>query len=153
MNNNIAFHILSVIIAGFLVAVSCTGAKTAAPSANSTPVSTPSSQSGTTTSDASQINVPAVDKTKLPVIQFSVAPTSIAPGGSATLTWNVTNATSVTIDHGVGPVSGSGTKKVSPTAPTTYKLIASNDAGASVKLVSLAVTQPGTTTPAAKPSK
>jgi hypothetical protein len=134
----------SLLIAGFgllliLAVSSCAGA-----SSNSTATSAPpsgTSPSATTGTEEPTINVPVIDKAKLPVIQFSVSPPTISPGGAAVLTWSVTNATSVTIDHGVGAVSASGTRNVSPTAPTTYKLTAGNDTGSSVKTVSLAVVQ------------
>jgi subtilase family serine protease len=62
-----------------------------------------------------------------PVISsFSAAPTSIAAGSTSTLTWNVSNATAVTISHGVGSVALSGSSVVSPAASTTYTLTAAN---------------------------
>jgi hypothetical protein len=61
---------------------------------------------------------------------FTANPTTIHTGGSATLAWNVSNATSLTIDNGVGAVTGaSGTKSVSPTQTTTYTLTATNATG------------------------
>jgi len=50
-------------------------------------------------------------------------------GGSTTLGWSVSNATSVTIDNGVGSVSSAGTTVVSPAASTNYTLTATNAAG------------------------
>ena len=64
-----------------------------------------------------------------PTATFSVAPTSIASGQTATLSWSTTNATTVTINQGVGTVAASGTRSVSPTATTTYTLTATNSAG------------------------
>jgi hypothetical protein len=87
------------------------------------------------------LNIPTADKTKLPVIQFTVTPASVAPGATAVLSWNVTNATTVSIDHGIGTVQAAGTLNVSPAAPTIYKLTASNASGSSIKTVSLAVIQ------------
>ncbi|HTF68131.1 MAG TPA: galactose oxidase-like domain-containing protein, partial [Edaphobacter sp.] len=55
-------------------------------------------------------------------------PTSIAPGGSSTLTWTSTNAVSATLNGAAVPVNGSQT--VSPTATTTYTFVAKNSAGA-----------------------
>jgi peptidoglycan-associated lipoprotein len=79
-------------------------------------------------------------KQDMPVIEFSISPATITAGGSVTLTWKVTNATSVMIDHGVGSVPVSGTKNVTPTTSTIYKLTASNASGASaVKTVSVIV--------------
>jgi subtilase family serine protease len=56
-------------------------------------------------------------------------PSVIAAGGSTTLGWDVSNATSVTIDNGVGPVSSAGTTVVSPAASINYILTATNAAG------------------------
>ena len=117
--------------------------------------SSSASTNATSTSSSSQqekplITLPSADKTNLPVIQFSAAPAFIAPGATAVLSWNVTNATTVTIDHGIGAVSATGTKNVSPTSPTTYKLSAANSSGSAIKTVSINVTQAAA--PATKPS-
>ena len=45
------------------------------------------------------------------------------------MTWNTTNATTVTINQGIGTVAASGTRSVAPTATTTYTLTATNAAG------------------------
>ena len=63
-----------------------------------------------------------------PVVSFSASPTTIALGQSSTLTWNVTNSTSVVIG-GVGPVGPSGTQSVFPTQTTTYVLQATGPGG------------------------
>jgi hypothetical protein len=55
---------------------------------------------------------------------FTVSPSTINKGQSATLSWSVTNATSISIDWGVGPVAASGTASVSPTLDTEYTLTA-----------------------------
>ena len=61
---------------------------------------------------------------------FTSSPSTIESGESSTLSWNVTDATSVTIDQGIGPVElSSGTRSVSPTTTTTYTLTATNSAG------------------------
>jgi len=65
-----------------------------------------------------------------PVItSFTADPTTIEEGGSSTLSW-VTNATTVSINHGVGTVTApSGSISVSPAETTTYALTATNSAG------------------------
>jgi hypothetical protein len=143
-------HIYLLVGLVFLLVAVITSCGQAAP-----PASAPGSVSSNSTSVIEEIivDVPVIDKTKLPVIQFSVSPNSIAPGGTAVLSWNVTNATTVTIDHGIGTVSASGTKNVSPAAPTTYKLTAGNDTGSAIKTASLAViaATPQTPAPTTKP--
>jgi len=65
-----------------------------------------------------------------PVINsFTSDVTTINEGASATLSWSVTDATTVTINQGIGSVSTSGTKVVGPTETTTYTLTASNSTG------------------------
>ncbi len=66
----------------------------------------------------------------VPIINsLSAIPLTITVGESSTLSWSVTDATSVTIDNGVGTVALSGTTTVSPTTTTTYILTATNTAG------------------------
>lgn len=61
---------------------------------------------------------------------FTANPATILAGESSTLTWNVSNATTVTIDQGIGSVSKTtGTKSVTPADTTTYTLTATNTAG------------------------
>ena len=63
----------------------------------------------------------------LPVVSsFTATPPSIVSGGSATLAWTVSGATSLSIDHGVGTVTGTSIA-VTPTVTTTYTLAATND--------------------------
>jgi len=72
------------------------------------------------------------------VVSFSALPASIAAGASSLLSWNVTGATSVVIDQGVGAVTGSSTS-VHPTTTTTYTLTATNAAGPSTATATVTV--------------
>ncbi len=65
------------------------------------------------------------------IIRFEANPVSITPGGSSTLSWATSGATTVTIS-GVGNVAVNGSTTVSPTQTTTYTLTASNSTGGSV---------------------
>jgi hypothetical protein len=99
----------------------------------------------------SQINLVAVTPPPV-IINFSANPASIQPGGSSTLSWTITGATSASIDNGVGVVSATtGSSSVSPAATTTYTLTATN-AGGSVT-ASAAVTVQATPTPTPTPTK
>ena len=60
---------------------------------------------------------------------FSASPSSIVSGSSSTLTWETTNATAVSINHGIGNVAKDGSKTVSPTVTTTYTLSVLGSAG------------------------
>lgn len=60
---------------------------------------------------------------------FGATPSSIPFGGSSTLSWSVTGATSVSIDQGIGAVQMSGSTSVMPAQTTTYHLTASDASG------------------------
>ncbi len=65
-----------------------------------------------------------------PVINsFTANPGNIEPGDSSTLQWNVYNATNVSIDQGIGDVSLTGTRAVSPPGSTIFTLTATNSEG------------------------
>jgi peptidoglycan-associated lipoprotein len=66
-----------------------------------------------------------------PTITLSADNTTITAGQSATLTYTATNATTVSIDPGVGAVqpATSGSRQVTPTAATTYTATAVGPGG------------------------
>lgn len=64
-----------------------------------------------------------------PTCTISANPATINIGNNSTLTWSTTNATSVSIDQGIGNVSTSGSKSVSPSNTTTYTETASGPGG------------------------
>jgi hypothetical protein len=98
---------------------------TVTPGATTTYVLTATNSFGTATATATVTVVPVAP----PLISaFFANPSTVGPGIKTTLTWAVTGATSVTIDHGLGAVTGNSVV-VSPTGATTYTLIASNGAG------------------------
>jgi hypothetical protein len=76
------------------------------------------------------------------VIDFSANPAVINSGSSAALIWAVSQANSVFIDQGIGSVSLSGDKLVSPTATTTYTITATGDGGTMTKSLILTVNPP-----------
>jgi hypothetical protein len=66
----------------------------------------------------------------MPLIKsFSTNKSSIEEGETAILTWNTTNASSVTISPGIGSVAASGSTTVTPTTTTAYTLTASGKSG------------------------
>jgi phospholipase C len=67
--------------------------------------------------------------TPAPTASLSASPTTVDSGQATTLTWQTTNATTVTIDGGIGTVAASGTQQVTPTATTTYTLTATGAGG------------------------
>lgn len=60
---------------------------------------------------------------------FLATPSTTVSGQASTLDWSVTGATSLSINQGVGTVSGLSVN-VSPTATTIYTLTATNSVGA-----------------------
>jgi len=74
-----------------------------------------------------------------PTASISVDPTTIQAGGSASLTWQTTNATDVSID-GIGAVQPNGSQSVSPGESTTYHLTAKGAGGTQEATARLTVT-------------
>ncbi len=75
-----------------------------------------------------------------PTASISVSPTSIQAGQSASLTWQTSNATDVSID-GIGAVQPNGSQSVSPSDSTTYHLVAKGAGGTQEATARLTVTQ------------
>ncbi len=74
------------------------------------------------------------------VLSFTASPTVAQPGGAVSLCWNVSNATSISIQPGPGTVTGaSGCTTVNPSATTTYVLTATNAAGPIQAVVTVSV--------------
>ena len=76
-----------------------------------------------------------------PTASISVNPSSIQSGQSASLTWQTSNATDVSID-GIGAVQPNGSQSVSPTDSTTYHLVAKGTGGTQEATARLTVTAP-----------
>lgn len=87
------------------------------------------------------------------VNNFTAEPSTITRGESATLSWDVANATSVTIDNGIGTVAPKGTYKVSPSSSTTYRLSAKGEGGDAAASASVNVTAPQAPPPPAPAPK
>ena len=118
--------------------VALTGMRAVAPAATTTYTLTATNSAGTAIATTQVIvagtststTTPTTTTAEIPVVDYFVAnPSIISYSGSSTLGWNVSNATSVTIDNGVGSVSSAGTALVSPAASTVYTLMATNAAG------------------------
>src|SRR5271170_5374134 len=63
-----------------------------------------------------------------PTASLTANPNTIQQGQSATLSWQTSNATDVSID-GVGAVQASGSQQVTPSDSTTYHLVAKGSGG------------------------
>jgi len=129
-------------------AVSTNGSRSISPTVTTTYTITATNGSGSANDTAT------VTVGNQPVINsFSASPTSITEGGSSTLSWNISGATSAVIDHNVGDVSASsGSRSVSPTVTTTYMLTASNSSGSITDSVTVSVGNTPSVSLSANPS-
>jgi hypothetical protein len=83
----------------------------------------------------------------VPVISsFTASPATITQGQSSTLSWSVSGATSLSINQGIGTVTGSS-RVVTPSQTTTYTLTATNAGGSATRQVTVTVTVVDTTGP------
>ncbi|WP_167527983.1 Ig-like domain-containing protein [Desulfosarcina alkanivorans] len=73
-----------------------------------------------------------------PQVVFSAEPVAIHSGESSVLTWTSTNADSLSIDQGVGPVDPVGSIFVSPSQTTTYTLTAVHSGGTTTAKATIA---------------
>jgi hypothetical protein len=117
------------------------GSRTVSPSSSTTYTLTATGSGGSVTRSAT-----VTVTYQPPSVSFSITPTSICRGSTATLSWNVTGAvTSVSINRGIGTVSNSGSRTVGPTSSTTYTITATGPGGTTTRSVTLTVNQPTTT--------
>ena len=94
--------------------------------------------------------VPEAPKPKLPsIVHFGLEPNSIERGQSATLGWQVMDASEIQIDQGIGPVESSGQHRVSPNESTRYTLYARGPGGEVSAIAGLNVRIPPPPPPAA----
>ncbi len=76
-----------------------------------------------------------------PTAQLTATPTVITAGDQVQLTWRTTDATSVLID-GLGDVPSTGVKTVTPTASTSYHLVARGEGGTAEASANVTVNAP-----------
>src|SRR5262245_3415646 len=87
-----------------------------------------------------------------PTVQLTATPTSIAGGQSSVLTVTFSNATSVAINQGIGPVTNGANVSVTPTSTTTYTATATNGNGSSTSSATVTVAAPLSATLVANPT-
>lgn len=75
-----------------------------------------------------KVTTPVAAPPPAPTATLSAKPDVIQQGQSAVLTWQTANAADITIE-GLGPVSASGSRAVSPTSSRTYTLVAKGAGG------------------------
>ena len=71
---------------------------------------------------------PAPPPAPAPTASLSANPNVIEPGQSTTLSWRTDNASDVSLE-GMGTVEANGSRSVTPTGSTTYRLIAKGAGG------------------------
>ena len=76
-----------------------------------------------------------------PTAKLTATPTVITAGDPVMLTWSTTNATTASIE-GLGDVPTSGVKTVTPTASTSYHLLAKGAGGSADASVRITVNAP-----------
>lgn len=77
-----------------------------------------------------------------PTVTLQASPTMVNKGQSSTLTWNSTNATTLSIAPGVGSVAPEGSTQVSPGDSTTYTITAQGPGGSAEQSVRITVSEP-----------
>ena len=116
------------------------GASVASGAAHGTTLIRATAQNGATAATWFTINAaPAPER---PVVTLAVAPSSIAAGASATLAWTLSGASSATIDNGIGTVTASGSRIVSPKASATYTIRAGTSSASATLSVKAAAAKP-----------
>jgi len=120
--------------------VALSGSRLVTPVASTVYTLTAANASGASTTATAQVVVSGTTPTPTPtpagypvINYFTASPTTIYAGNLVTLSWNVSNATSISIDNGVGTVPSSGSISVYPTTSTNYTLTAYNSAGSPSK--------------------
>jgi len=84
---------------------------------------------------------PPAPEAPAPTAQITASPTQISAGDQVVLSWKTTDATNVSID-GIGDVPTAGVKTVTPTASTTYHLVARGDGGTADASAHVTVSSP-----------
>ena len=95
------------------------------------------------------ITIDTGGSSRLPrVVKFSASPSYINIGDASILSWEVENASSVSIDPGIPSASSTGMDKVVPMVTTTYRLTATNGSGTTTATTVVTMGATGATTPA-----
>jgi peptidoglycan-associated lipoprotein len=76
-----------------------------------------------------------------PTATLAANPSAVQPGQSSTLTWQTSNANEITI-AGLGTLPASGSRSVTPSASTTYTLVAKGPGGTNEANARVTVTTP-----------
>ncbi len=134
-------NLSSVSISG--VSVGLSGTAMQSPQTTTTYTLTGIDGNGNTVICSKTVTVTPVVVPVLPVCDaFTANPTSVTAGGSVLLYWNTTDATSVSINNGVGAVALDGSRSVVVNGNTTFTLTATRGTQIDTCTVTVTVTQP-----------
>jgi uncharacterized membrane protein len=103
------------------------------------------------TGSPTSTTVPPSTPPAAPTASISANPATVVQGSSATLTWQTTNATNVSIDA-LGTVQPNGSESVTPAVTTTYTLTAKGTGGTQTAAATVTVTAPAPPPPPPPPS-
>jgi len=120
--------------------VALNGSQAFSPTATTTYTLVATNSAGSVTRTATVTVTAPPPPVPMPTALLNAMPAAIQSGQSTTLQWASSNATTTTLDG--SPVSASGSRVVSPTATTTYTLVASNASGSAQSTVTVTVTAP-----------
>ncbi|MCF6252500.1 MAG: PKD domain-containing protein [Methylococcaceae bacterium] len=95
---------------------------------------------GATSTDTVVVTIVANTAPPPSIVSLSAAPGSIS--GKFILSWTTNNASSASIDNGVGVVPVNGSVTVSPAVTTTYTLTATGDSGTTTSSVTINIQPP-----------
>jgi hypothetical protein len=137
----------SVTIDNGIGAVALSDSRQVSPGSNATYIATATGAGGGVAT--ASVNVTVVPK---PTISIVINPSTVKAGSTATLTWNSSNATSVTFDNDIGSVPPSGSRPVTPADTTSYTATATGLAGSVTASASVDVVFPPTLTFSATPA-
>lgn len=70
-----------------------------------------------------------VSTTPPTIVRFEALPSTVPPGETSTLQWEITGAASASLDQNVGPIAMKGNMPVTPASTTTYTISATNKYG------------------------
>jgi outer membrane protein OmpA-like peptidoglycan-associated protein len=87
-----------------------------------------------------------------PTASIAAEPASVQQGQCTTLRWSSQNASSASIDPGLGSVSPSGSQQVCPSTSTEYRIAATGAGGSATASTRVAVTAPPPPPPAPAPA-
>jgi len=121
-------------------AVALNGSQAYSPTATTTYTLVATNAAGSVTRTATVTVTAPPPPVPAPTALLNAMPATIQSGQSTMLQWSTSNATTITLDG--SPVSANGSRTVSPTATTTYTLMASNASGSVQSAVTVTVTAP-----------